>query len=221
MAELEAKEQRVALSAKRIELAALDLINRDGLAEFSTRKLAKRLGCEAMSIYHYYPSKTHLLNALVDRVIGSLTVMHASGKDWRKDLEFAAREWRAMAVRHPGFFPFIAVHRLDTRLCLRWLNGMLSVFYATGLDEGQATRAFRSMGYYLIGVGLDEGSAYSEGQATATPVPAEDLLHHYPSVARAGKYLHRGGFDKTFEFGLKYLLDGIERMLPRRATSGG
>ncbi len=48
----------------------LELIEADGLEAFSTRKLAAKLGCEAMSIYHYFPSKAHLMDALLDRLVG-------------------------------------------------------------------------------------------------------------------------------------------------------
>src|SRR5881394_2667146 len=60
------------LSRDRIVDAALALIHDDGLAAFSTRKLGERLGCEAMSIYHHFPSKQHLLDALVDQAISSV-----------------------------------------------------------------------------------------------------------------------------------------------------
>src|SRR5438477_12031705 len=62
------------LSRDRIVDAALALIHDDGLAAFSTRKLGERLGCEAMSIYHHFPSKQHLLDALVEHAIQTVEV---------------------------------------------------------------------------------------------------------------------------------------------------
>ena len=83
-------EPREPLSADRIETAALDLIEKEGLDAFSTRKLAATLSCEAMSIYHYFPSKGHLMDALVDRVIGNeLTVLSPAAGPWRKQMEAA------------------------------------------------------------------------------------------------------------------------------------
>ena len=82
------KTAREPLSTDRIEEAALELIERDGLDGFSTRKLAAELGCEAMSIYHYYPGKTHLLDALFDRVIGGLPADDPL-RPWRERMESA------------------------------------------------------------------------------------------------------------------------------------
>ena len=47
------------LSRERIVEAALALVQADGLAGLSTRKLGQSLGCEAMSIYHHFPGKLH------------------------------------------------------------------------------------------------------------------------------------------------------------------
>lgn len=92
MARAGRKVEREPLSAERIEHTALDLIEREGMAAFSTRKLAAELGCEAMSIYHYFPSKGHLLDALVDRVVGTeMTVPEGDVRHWRPALEAAAR----------------------------------------------------------------------------------------------------------------------------------
>jgi len=47
----------VDLSHDSIRAAALALIDRDGLAAFSIRKLGAELGCEGMALYWYYASK--------------------------------------------------------------------------------------------------------------------------------------------------------------------
>ena len=56
MARATARIEKEPLSSERLELAALELIEEEGMAAFSTRRLAARLGYEAMSIYHYFPS---------------------------------------------------------------------------------------------------------------------------------------------------------------------
>src|SRR6185295_10573542 len=66
------RKARAPLSRERIETTALDLIERGGLPAFSQRALARGLGIEAMSLYHWYPSQLDLLNALLDRVIAPL-----------------------------------------------------------------------------------------------------------------------------------------------------
>jgi AcrR family transcriptional regulator len=200
------------LSAERIELAALELIEAEGLAAFSTRKLAGVLGCEAMSIYHYFPSKGHLMDALVDRVMGrEMTVLEPGARPWRDALEMSAREWRAMALKHPHFFGYLALHRLNTPTGLRWLNGVIGVFGKLGLGEEATARLFRAFGYYMIGAMLDETAGYSRGASTVEPVADDVMEREYPAVVKAGRWFAPTEHEGTFFAGLKLMIEGLER----------
>ena len=58
------KQKRPALSGERIATEAMALVDEGGIDALSFRTLAARLRCQAMSLYHYYPSKQHLIDAL-------------------------------------------------------------------------------------------------------------------------------------------------------------
>src|SRR5690606_34084459 len=60
------------LTSERVRDEALRLIEAEGLEGFSTRKLGRALGVEAMAIYWYYPSKEALLDAVVDLLVSKL-----------------------------------------------------------------------------------------------------------------------------------------------------
>src|ERR1041384_2500952 len=60
------------LTRERIVAAAMALSAKDGVEALSMRRLGATLGVEAMSLYHLFPSKQHLIDALVDEAIGSL-----------------------------------------------------------------------------------------------------------------------------------------------------
>jgi AcrR family transcriptional regulator len=204
------KPAKQSLSPERIETAALELIEAEGLDGFSTRKLAARLGYEAMSIYHYFPSKGHLMDALVNRVVrDELTVLSPGAGEWRAQLEKSAWEWRAMALKHRALFVFLANHRLNTPTALRWLNGVIAVMTHTGLEHELAVRLFRTIGYYLNGAMLDETAGYTRGPSTVEPVPEDVMARDYPEVVRAGRWFAEAERQKTFEVGLKILFDGI------------
>jgi AcrR family transcriptional regulator len=57
-------DRREPLSRERITAVALDLLNEQGLQGFTMRALGQRLGVEAMAVYHYFPSKEALLEAV-------------------------------------------------------------------------------------------------------------------------------------------------------------
>src|SRR5678816_3440378 len=120
---------RAPLSPERIVAAALALVEADGLVAFSTRKLGECLGCEAMSIYHHFPSKQHLLDALVEHAIRSVEVPEP-GPDLEARTRAALESYRAMARRWPALFPLVAVHRLNFPAGVRFIESVLRLIHA-------------------------------------------------------------------------------------------
>jgi AcrR family transcriptional regulator len=204
---------RSPLTPDRISEAAFALIEEQGLDGFSIRKLGQRLGCEAMSIYHHFPSKAHLMDGLVDRAIGELP--GGTGLGFRQEMEASAAALRALGRRRPAFFAYLAVHRLNTPKALAWLDATLGLFRAAGFAEREAAWHFRILGYYLMGAILDETSGYARGPGTVSAVTPEDLARDFPNVAAAGPHFAPAQWDAIFTRGLGIVLDGIEAALPR------
>ena len=199
------------LSREKIAAAALALVDRDGLPALSTRRLGQELGCEAMSIYHHFPSKAHLMDALVDLMLAEARVAAAEEGDWLERLRRTAHSFRAMALKHPKFFPFFAVHRLNTRAGVAFIDGIIGVLREAGFSDGDAARYFREIGYYLTGAALDETAGYARGPSAAEPVSDATIAAEFKHLAAAAPYFQPMHFDRTFEAGLEILLEGIGR----------
>jgi len=208
------KKFREPLSHERIVTAAFALVDRHGLTAFSTRQLAAALGCEAMSVYHYFPSRAHLFDAMIDRCIGEMPVA-ASGEAWIERLRRVSFDYRAMALRHPGFFPFFAVHRLNTRAALAWLDSVLQIFEDGGLDAGTQARQFRMLAYYVVGACLDETSGYAKGPTAAEKVPDAEVERSFPAIVAVGPFFQPQHHLRTFEAGLEVVLAGIRNSRKR------
>lgn len=209
------KGNRPALSRDRIEQAALTLISEDGLDGFSIRKLGERLGCEAMSLYHHFPSKAHILDALVDRLVAGIafppTNLHPVDR-----LRALAHEWRRVAREHPRFFPFLSLHRLNSETGVRFLNEVMGTLRDAGLPRATAARFFRVVNYYLVGAALDETAGYANGPSALNPVSDDIIAEKFPNIADAAAFFSPGEFDRTFEFGLNLLLGVSSLGLPPR-----
>lgn len=205
------KRTRGKLSREMIEGAAFEVIEREGLSGFSMRKLAARLGCEAMSIYHHFPSQTHLYEALVDRLIGSIK-MPDPDLPWRERMRMAVLDYRRLGREHPAFAIYLLSYRMNSPTCLAYLNGIIGLFNDGGFDQEMAARLFRAIGYYLGGAVLDETAGYAKGPSAVTTVSEEELVRDFPNVAAAGRYFRMTEFDKTFDLGLEMLLDEMERV---------
>ena len=198
------------LSRERIVAAALELVARDGLAALSTRRLGQQLGCEAMSIYHHFAGKQHLLDALVDHVIASFE-WPDPGLAPLDRLRAAMRAYRAMGHRHPALFPLVALHRLNTETGVRFIEGILALVQGVVSDAERAARHFRVLGYYLVGAVLDETSGYARGPSAAVPVSDEFIVRECPRLVAASRWFKQDQWDRSFELGVEALLQAMQR----------
>ena len=199
---------RTPLTRERILDAALALIDRDGLAAFSLRGLGAALGCEPMSLYHYFPSKAHLQDALVDAALASV-ITASRDTDPIAGLRAMAHSYRAMAHRHPKLFPLIAVHRLNTPTGVGVIEQVLTLVHAAVGDERLAAQYFRVLGYYITGAALDETAGYANGPSAAEPVSDAYIAENCPLLAVAARYHQPEWWRSTFELGLESLLGAM------------
>lgn len=196
------------LSRERIVAAALEEIEASTLAGFSTRKLGQRLGVEAMSIYHHFPSKQHLLDALVDHAVASVEVPAPTddARENERRMRLSLQSYRTMARRWPALFPLVAVHRLNTPTGVRFIEAILRLMRSVLDDDELAARHFRAMGYYLIGAGLEETAGYARGPSAAEPVDDAFVVRECPNLIAAAPYFKEPHWDATFELGIDALI---------------
>lgn len=199
------------LSRELIAATAMALVDREGLSALSTRRLGEELGCEAMSIYHHFPSKTHLMDALVDLMLADAHVQLLAEWDWLERLRRCAHGFRAMALKHPKFFPYFAVHRLNTPSGVAFIDRIIGILRDAGFSDRDAATYFREIGYYLTGAALDESAGYAQGPSAAEPVSNETIASDFKNLAAAAQFFQPAHFEATFETGLEMLLAGIAR----------
>ncbi len=199
---------RVALSRERIEVDALALIDAHGIEAFSTRKLGQRLGCEAMSIYHHFPSKAHILDALVDRVLGGMPIPDKTLRPAVRLRQFADG-WRHVSRQHPRFYLWLTLHQWNSVTGVQFMNEMLACFYDAGLSPEISARGFRILGYYVQGATVDESSGYALGHSSLAPMPQDVLERDYPRVDDARRYTAQEHFDRTFDLGWNALIRAL------------
>lgn len=212
------KPRREPLSAERIAAAALELIDEKGLDGFSYRTLAERLGCEAMSLYHYFPSKAHLFDAVVEIYLAEIPPI-PDDLPWIERMRQMCWAYRAAALRHPGFFQFLSIYRMNGKAGLGFLERVLRIFEASGLPAESRARHFRAIGYYITGAALDEALGYAKGPSAAEPVAMDQARSDYPAIMAVGPWFAPEHHARTFEHGLEILLTAAVREVESLAGS--
>jgi AcrR family transcriptional regulator len=89
------------LDRERIVAAAIRLLDAEGLAGFSMRRLAAELGVSAMSVYWYVDNKDDLLEMALDAVQAEVALPDPDADgDWREQLRQIARAYRRALLAH-------------------------------------------------------------------------------------------------------------------------
>lgn len=206
------------LTAERVRDEALRLIEKDGLEAFSTRKLGRALGVEAMAIYWYYPSKDALLDAVVETLVGKLgdavpgAARHEGPVDFIDALRKLAHAYRGLAHAYPAAFPLLATRRFATKATYHFLDDVFGLAEEHGLDARTTARFYRLLASYCNGVALDELAGLREGRTRTDPTEGRAAL---PRVARVWEWLTPERFDDVFSFGLEVLLGALREETSR------
>lgn len=98
-----------ALDPTSIVGAALDIVDAEGLAALTMRRLGRELEVNAMSIYHHVPNKSAILDLLVARLLDATEApADRSATDVVALIEEHCRRLRRSLYAHPNLSPLAA-----------------------------------------------------------------------------------------------------------------
>ncbi|MEZ0093058.1 TetR/AcrR family transcriptional regulator [Streptacidiphilus sp. EB129] len=204
------------LSRERIVAAALDLVDGEGLAALSTRRLAAVLGVSGPSLYNHFATKDALLDAVVDEVLGEVDLAMWTGTDagsWAAALTDWARSYRAALVAHPNLVPVLAQGPGRRANALRLADAVFGGLVDAGWPRGEATRVGALMRYLVFGSAL---GSFAGGFLDDEEVYAAG----YPHLGQAHLLAeHQRSIDEgAFETGLTALVEGLALRYARLAN---
>lgn len=183
----------------------------------SMRKLAERLGVEAMSIYHHFRNKDAVVDGMVDLVFSEVELPRQDA-GWQDELRHRARSMRDALTRHPW-----AISLMDSRsqpglATLRHHDAVIGCLRSAGFTIAGAAHALSLLDSYIYGFVLQESSLPVTSPAdlpgVAGPLlrrlPRDEFPHLAEMIADRGT---DPGYDYTAEFGigLDLVLDGLLR----------
>ncbi|MGW1171818.1 TetR/AcrR family transcriptional regulator [Streptomyces sp. NPDC001153] len=171
MAQRDNPERRGRLSRPLVLGAAVALVDRDGLAALTMRRLAADLGVEPMAIYRYADGKEGLLDGLVEAFFEEVNQwLRTSAREpladagavpaeppWRAELRRVARAFARVVHAHPEILPVVATRPLSVPVARRpraWLQlteHMLAVLARAGFDDATALTVYRTFVAWTLG----------------------------------------------------------------------
>jgi AcrR family transcriptional regulator len=220
------------LDREKIIEATVRLLDAEGAAKFSMRRLAAELNVTAMSVYWYVDTKDDLLELALDAVFGKFQVPEVGTEgDWREQLRELATGYRTLLVRHPwasaliGTFLNIGPNSMAFSLAVQQvmrntglpphgqMGGLAAVFqfvYGFGTVEGHFIERCAT-------AGMSQDECFRQAMGTISEQPA--FREKFDSAselmeARGGDTVEEMR-ERDFGYALDLLVAGIEAMVAR------
>ncbi|MGW2329915.1 TetR/AcrR family transcriptional regulator [Streptomyces sp. NPDC001700] len=230
-------QQPVGLDHVKIIAATVRLLDAEGLAGFSMRRLAADLGVTAMSVYWYVETKDQLLELALDAAMGEVALPPeavqptgerehpaAEGRDWREQLRQLASEYRLLLVRHPWLSPLMGEYFNIGPNAMAFSRAAQRVMHNSGLPDEKITSALSLVYQFVYGFSTIEGRF--SARCRAAGVSQDELLHEVmsavedrPEFDESRKNMEaRGGQtveemrDRDFTMALDFAIAGIEAL---------
>jgi AcrR family transcriptional regulator len=218
-----ARKRREPISRDAIVAAAVRLLDREGLAALSMRRLGEELGAGAASLYWHVGSKDGLLDLVLDELIGEVEVPVPDPAHWREQLKETAKSQRRVSLRHP-YLVRVSIGRIPMGPnALRVTEGTLAILRAGGLSPRLAVQGYLLLIDTVNGFTLDETGVEDGGTPQLPPEELQkvaDMARDYIASLPAEKFPNMtelaGEFafsdpDERFEILIDIFVDGLAR----------
>ena len=207
------RAERRPLTRDAIVDAALVLLDREGIAGLSMRKLAQELDVGVASLYWHVADKEELLGLLLDRIVGEAEVPDPDPENWREQVKDLGRENRRLLQRHRdaaqislGRIP-VGPHSMPV------LERNLAILVAAGLPPRVVALAADMFALYVGGFAFEESMGNEQADLGQLAEYFRSLPRdEFPTLVALADDLVAGDADERFEFALELLLRGLEAM---------
>jgi AcrR family transcriptional regulator len=214
----EAVRERTRLSRERVLDAAIAIADAHGLVGLTMRSLARDLGVQPMSLYHYVANKEEIIDGVVDVVFTQIE-FPADDLDWKRAMRERAHSARAVFRRHPWAIGLVETRTTPGLATLQHHDAVIGNLRRAGFSVPMAAHAFALLDSYTFGFALQEANLPFDADTVAEVANAmidqfpSDLFPHLAEMA--AEHVMQPGYDfgDEFGYGLELILDGLERAL--------
>lgn len=215
------RSARPSLDRDQIVVAALRIVDAEGVEALSLRRLAETVGVTAMSLYWHVRDKAELLELVGQAVLAEVEIPPIRG-DWRDQLRDVHRALLAGVLRHPNTVDVLIGRARYGAGGLALFERILGSLLAAGFTPEAAFDAYQSL--YLFTLGFMATSSRSpefrevqrQGVMYMLSLPADQ----FPSIRAVAPVIGRRPLEAQFEMGLDILIAGIAARVAPNATAG-
>jgi AcrR family transcriptional regulator len=205
--------------------AAFELVEVDGLAGLTMRRLADRLGVAPMAAYRHFADRGALIDAMLEDAGTRIELPTASAGDWQGGITELAQALRVGLRRHPGLVEALVARPAIGSATIRLGEAAYGYLLDAGFPPDTMERAVNLVYGFVVGfVALEAprrraltADLFQEQAAVQAAYQAVDP-EELPHTARVAPRVERFFDDEQFAFGLAAILGGLQAQ--REAPAG-
>ncbi|MFD4432773.1 TetR/AcrR family transcriptional regulator [Nocardia sp. NPDC058497] len=203
-----ARPAKAPLSREVVIETGLRILDADGSAALTMRRVAQELDTGAASLYVYVAHRDDLMTGMLDLVLSTVTT--PTGGDWRQRLTALVENAIEALGRHEG----LALHAFGripaTEHALGLIEQLLALVREGGLDPATATWAVDLIHRHITAVAAEQAACTAPGYLTEiTRRFAELPAERYPTIVALRAQMPAGGGEVRARWALRALLNGI------------
>jgi len=205
------KTRRSPMTVDRLVDGAVAIVDAEGFAALTIRRLADACGLSPMAVYRHVRDKDDLPDRVVDRITSEWAdQLPPPVADWRDDVRNLLSRARELQLAHPGVAQLCVARPTPVTGVARIFDRMISALERGGFDGARAVLAFDALLMFLFGSVLWEIPRREDTRARLVDVSAEA-----PHIIERRVELARRDPEAYFDFGLEALLAGLEETARR------
>lgn len=208
-----AESDRARLSREAIVATAIRLIESEGEAAASMRRISAELGVAAMSLYNHVPNKAALLDAVGEHVRAQIQLPTDPDLEWDQRARELMRAFRTVVEQYPRCVELMMARAPSSLVGLEPLEFALEMAEQAGFTDRDALRVVRAFTAYAIGAATTAAQRAQVVKALAegAELPALPAVEQFPRINALGFELFV--IDETdFEFGLDLLIEAVAHL---------
>jgi len=176
-------------------------------------RVGRELGVGTMTLYGYFPSKSELLDAVIDATVEGIEIPDGSGdRPWREELRVLAERALELLTRHPSLVALRLRQPVVRPDALAFGEAGMRLLQRAGFGADEAAQAFRLIFTFVVGYAgfspaRSTGADRAQAAAAISNLPAEQFPVLTAAVTEASQAM--SGHEQ-FAYGLERILDGLQ-----------
>jgi AcrR family transcriptional regulator len=227
---------RETLTRKQVIRAAIEVLDADGLEGLNMRRLGSHLGCAPTAVYWHVRGKDDLVVLAADELWAEIERPDPDVAGWREAAMIMARSFYAMLTRHLWLVQAMSAYFVYGPGKASHDEHCLSIYERAGFAGAEADWALNTVYLFIAGRALGEAAnaARMRRMDPDPQVQAEQMRQVMSQIVESVKPFPRLSArieayeepdpaepERSFEWGLATIFDGLEARLAARPCSAG